>query len=171
VKDTKTPETPSPEPRSPKNLVGPPASAAYRFVRRTWWMPWAIGAAVVTVGTLTAIEIFAGGDKQAGWNDVHLPHSTHHVVYEITGAGKSPEIRYVVDGINGSETVTNAGLPWHRELTIEVGPGLGVVQVAAENNELAGPLSCSVRVDGNIVHQATAPAGGSSVSCSSVIRP
>lgn len=170
MKDTKS-ETPSPAPRTGKKLVGPPGSAAYRFVRRTWWMPWLIGAAVVTVGTVTAVEIFSGPGTQAGWSSVHLPHSTHHVVYEVTGAGQSPEIKYVVDGVNGTETVDNADLPWRKEVTIDVGPGLGVVQVEAENNDGNTPIACSVRLDGNIVHQQSAPGGWSSVSCSSVIRP
>jgi hypothetical protein len=41
----------------------------------------------------------------------------------------------------------------------------------AANNETADAISCSVSVDGNVVHQATAKGQGSQVSCSSAIRP
>ena len=134
-------------------------------------MPWVLGAAVVAVGAVTAIQVFDSSPAPTGWSQAQLPSSTHDVVYEVTGKGKAPEIKYVIDGVNGSETVTNADLPWRKEFSLKVGPGLGVVQVAAANSNQAEGISCSVRVDGNILHQVTGRGEGSTLSCSSVIRP
>lgn len=145
-------------------------SPAVRLAQRTWWMPWLIGAAALAVAIVTATELF-GPDEPAGWDQVRLLSTDHQVVYSVTGGGKSPEIKYVVDGVNGTETVVNGDLPWRKELTLKVGPGLGVVQVMASNNENAPAISCSVSVDGNIVHQATSQGPSTQVSCSSVIRP
>jgi hypothetical protein len=183
AKDTR----PSPKPRSatkpgtktetepagtkPKRRLDQPIASVARLAQRTWWMPWVLGAAVVAVGAVTAIQVFDSSPAPTGWSQVQLPSSTHDVVYEVTGKGKAPEIKYVIDGVNGSETVTNADLPWRKEFRLKVGPGLGVVQVAAANSNQAEGISCSVRVDGNILHQATGPGEGSTVSCSSVIRP
>jgi hypothetical protein len=148
-----------------------PRKTAVRVARGTWWLPWVLGSAAFAFAAVLAVEFFGGSDKPAGWDQVKLPTSEHRVVYSVTGAGKSPEIKYVVDGVNGTETVVNGDLPWRKELTVKVGPGLGVVQVMAANNETAEAISCSVSVDGNVVHQATSKGQGSQVSCSSAIRP
>jgi hypothetical protein len=91
-------------------------------------MPWVLGAAVVAVGAVTAIQVFDSSPAPTGWSQAQLPSSTHDVVYEVTGKGKAPEIKYVIDGVNGSETVTNADLPWRKEFRLKVGPGLEVVR-------------------------------------------
>ncbi|SED22025.1 membrane protein [Amycolatopsis tolypomycina] len=147
-----------------------PRSRTFRLAQRTWWLPWVLGAAAVAVAVVITTEVFTP-DQPAGWDQVRLPTAEHQVVYTVTGSGKSPEIKYVVDGVNGTETVVNGDLPWRKEFTLKVGPGLGVVQVLAANNESAGSIACTVSVDGNVVHQATSRGPGTQVSCSSVIRP
>lgn len=146
----------------------PQPSTVYRLAARTWWMPWLIGAAVVVVAAVTAVQILTGSSPAAQQTE---GHTRHQVVYEVTGAVHVPEIRYVIDGVQGVETVTRAELPWRVELGVEVGPGLGVVQVMATRSDGTSPISCSVRIDGTVVHRADAMPGWSSVSCSAVIRP
>ncbi|MFJ8813354.1 MmpS family transport accessory protein [Amycolatopsis thermoflava] len=138
---------------------------ATRIARRTWWLPWLIGAAVVPVGAATALQALSTGQPLSR-TSFELPRSAHRVVYEVTGSGSAPEIRYVTDGVNRTETLRDVPLPWRLELDLEVGPALGVAQVTA-----ASPVGCSVSVDGVVVHTADAPEGWASVSCSSVIRP
>lgn len=151
--------------------AGPALTPARRWATRSWWLPWVLAAAVIAVTAVMVVQFTGGSSGPTGWNDVHLPTSRHHVTYEVTGQGKSPELKYVIDGINGTETVNNADLPWHKEFDLEVGPGLGVVQVMATNNGDADTISCAVSVDGNVVHKATAKGQWASVACSSVIRP
>jgi hypothetical protein len=169
VKDTK----PSPRPRvyPERESARPPLAVARRWAARSWWLPWVLAGAVVGVTAVMIIQVTGGSSGPTGWNDVHLPTAKHHVVYEVTGAGKSPELKYVIDGVNGTETVNDVDLPWHKEFDLQVGPRLGVVQVMATNNGTADTISCSVRVDGNVVHQTTATGHWASVACSSVIRP
>ncbi|EHR53605.1 membrane protein [Saccharomonospora marina XMU15] len=164
VRDVDSPPSPHPRPQ-------PKPGIARRVVMRTWWMPWLLGSAVLAAGTVTVIQVAAGPQAPKDWEDVQLPSSTHEVVYEVAGKGTSPEIKFVVDGIAATETLTDVELPWSKEFTLEVGPGLGVVQVMASNTGEADSISCAVRVDGNVVHQASAPGEFSAVSCSSVIRP
>lgn len=139
-----------------------------RIAQQTWWLPWLIGAAVVPVGAATVLQTLST-DQPLGRTSFELPRSAHRVVYEVTGPGSAPEIRYVTDGVNRTETVREVPLPWRVELDLEVGPALGVVQVMAAS--AAGPITCTVSVDGAVVHTANAPDGWTSVSCSSVIRP
>jgi hypothetical protein len=144
---------------------------ARRWALRSWWLPWALAASVVAVVAVMIVQFTGGKSGPATWGDVHLPTTRHHVVYEVTGQGKAPELKYVIDGVNGTETVNDADLPWHKEFDLEVGPGLGVVQLLATNNGTAEAISCSVSVDGNVVHRTTASGQWASVACSSVIRP
>jgi Mycobacterium membrane protein len=116
------------------------------------------------------VQFTGGSSGPATWGDVHLPTTKHHVVYEVTGQGTSPDLK-LIDGVNGTETVKDADLPWHEEFVLEVGPGLGMVQVLATNKGTAEEISCSVSVDGNVVHKTTASGQWSSVAYSSVIRP
>lgn len=160
---------PSPVPRGgvPAAPVEvPPPSAGGAWVRRTWWVPWALGAVAVGV----AVVAFLPGDGGAG-GPVELPISTHTVEYQIDGNGISPEIKYVVDGVAESETVESANLPWRKEITIEVGPAMGIAQVMATNTGTAPSITCRILVDGEVVHQAEAPGDFATVSCSSVLRP
>lgn len=141
---------------------------AGRIAQQTWWLPWLIGAAVVPIGAATVLQTLSTGQPLSR-TSFELPRSAHRVVYEVTGTGTAPEIRYVTDGVNRTETIHNALLPWRAELDLEVGPALGVVQVMATSAE--GPITCTVSVDGIVMHTAQAPDGWTSVSCSSVIRP
>jgi hypothetical protein len=176
-KPSPTPRSTSPEPEAGAKVspagahATKPKSVALRIAQRTWWMPWLIGSAVFAFVVVMAVQFFGDSGEASGWDQVRLPTSDHRVTYSVTGGGKSPEIKYVVDGVNGTETVVNGDLPWRKEFTLRVGPGLGVVQVTAANNETADTITCSVSVDGNVVHQATARGPGTQVSCSSVIRP
>lgn len=139
-------------------------STVYRVAARTWWMPWLIGTAVVVVGTVTAMQLLtAPGEPEAE------SRAKHRIGYEVTGTAAS-EIKYVTDGVRGIETVTRTQLPWRLELPVEVGPGLGVVQVMASRADGGSPLSCSLTVDGRIAQRSDAMPGWSSVSCSAVIR-
>jgi hypothetical protein len=169
VKDTKLSPRPRVDPE--RESADPPLALARRWAARSWWLPWVLAAAVVGVTTVMIVQVTGGSSGQTDLNDVHLSTTKHHVVYEVTGSGKSPELKYVIDGVNGTETVNDANLPWHKEFDLQVGPGLGVVQVMATNNGTADTISCSVRVDGNVVHQTTATGQRASVACSSVIRP
>lgn len=148
----------------------PPGGAARRMAERTWWLPWVLGAAVVTVGISTLVPLFTSDEDD--WPDIPLPRTTYTVVYEITGAGTSPEIRYVVDGVNTTEKVETVALPWRKEFSVTVGPGVGIVQIAATNNgESDVPIACSVSVDGQVIRQQTAPGAFSTVSCSGAVYP
>lgn len=167
---------PSPVPR-PREAVAedepqdrPPAAGAARgLARRTWWLPWAVGAVAVGAAAVTIVPMATDSDERRDGRG--LSTSTHQVVYEITGTGKSPEIKYVVDGVAETETIEGAELPWRKEISIEVGPAMGVVQIMATNTGKAPSISCRIVVDGTVVHQASAPGEFSAVACSSVIRP
>jgi hypothetical protein len=154
-----------------RRKVGP-AVTARSVAERTWWLPWLLGAAVVVIGVAIVIQVF--GDAEPSVQDQRrqaLPHSTHTVVYEVTGAGKSPEIRFVSDGSSGTDRVVGADMPWRKELSVTVGPTVGVVQVLAGNSGLSDSISCSIRVDGQLVNQQTTKGEFSSVSCSAPINP
>ncbi|NKQ57445.1 hypothetical protein HFP15_31730 [Amycolatopsis sp. K13G38] len=130
-------------------------------------MPWVLGVAIVAAGTVTAVQLLTGTTPVA---EQEGKRTSHQVVYEVTGTSAS-EIRYVIDGARGVETVTRTRLPWRVELPVEVGPGLGVVQVSASRPDPDAPLSCSVTVDGKVAQRSQAMRDWSSVSCSAVIRP
>ncbi len=158
-----------------KNTARPPESKARKVAERTWWLPWLLGAAVLLVAMLVITGAFGGSKNQTTEQQMQnkkaaLPSSTHTVVYEITGSGKSPEIRYVVDGAAASEKVEKVDLPWRKELHITVGPSVGVAQILAANSD-ADSISCTVTVDGQVVSQGVAPGQYSTVSCSAVVRP
>ncbi|MFD2398133.1 MmpS family transport accessory protein [Prauserella oleivorans] len=127
--------------------------------------------AVVAAAAAMIVQWVSVPDSVQSWDEVQLPTSSHQVVYEVTGKGRSPEIRFVTDGVAATEVVSGQELPWSKEFTLEVGPGLGVVQVMASNTGESDSVSCAIKVDGVVVHQATAPGEFAAVSCSSVIRP
>jgi len=110
------------KPKPPEEKPAP-RNKTFRLAQRTWWLPWVLGAATVAVAVVIATDVFTP-DEPAGWDQVRLPTAEHQVVYTVTGAGKSPEIKYVIDGVNGTETVVNGDLPWRKEFTLKVGPGL-----------------------------------------------
>lgn len=169
---TETPETEAPENPASEPLdqpVGKIRSMSWQIAKRSWWFPWLLGAAVVAVGGATLVPLMYGSGDSSPQS--RLPSSTHTVVYQVTGSGASPEIRYVTDGIAASDTVDNVNLPWHKQLTVTVGPGLGIAQLVASNNNTADSISCSVSVDGVVVYHASAPGPASTVGCSAVIRP
>lgn len=161
---------PAPAPPDSHHVLTSRRSTVYRLAQRTWWLPWLFGVAVVAVGTITAVEIITGPDEVLGEQRT-AARTEHIVVYEVTGTGTAPEIRYVTDGNKGIETVVSAPLPWRAELVIEVGPGTGVVQVLAARANATSPVSCSLVVDGKPLHSAEVAAGSSSVACSAVIEP
>ncbi|MFC7614495.1 MmpS family transport accessory protein [Actinokineospora soli] len=143
------------------------------MAERTWWVPWLLGvaAAVVAVLLLTgALDGEPTPEERIQDRQAELPSSTHVVVYEVTGTGKSPEIRYVVDGSAGTEKVEGVDLPWRKEVEITVGPGVGIAQLLAANSE-GDSISCSVSVDGQVVNQGVARGAHSNVACSAVVRP
>jgi hypothetical protein len=147
-----------------------PVGTAKRLAERTWWLPWVLGAAVVAAGISTLAPLLVADEDTVP--DIRLPTTTYTVVYEITGAGTSPEIRYVVDGVDTTEKVETVDLPWRKEFSVTVGPGVGIVQIAAANNgESDVPIACSVSVDGQIIRQQTAPDALSTVSCSGAVYP
>lgn len=156
---------------SARRKVGP-AVTVRAVAERTWWLPWLLGAAVIVVGVATVIQVF--GDSEPSVHEQRkqaLPHSTHTVVYEVTGAGKSPEIRFVSDGSSGTDHVLGVDLPWRKEFSVTVGPTVGVVQVLASNSGQSDTISCLIRVDGQLVNQQSANGQFSSVSCSAPINP
>ena len=160
---------------SAEHVVRPPESKARKVAERTWWLPWVLGAAVVLAAVLVLTGAVGGSNDQTPEQRMRdkqavLPASTHTVVYEITGTGKSPEIRYVADGAGATEKVEKVDLPWHKELHMTVGPGVGVVQILAANSD-TDSISCTVTVDGQVVSQGVAPGAYSTVSCSAVVRP
>jgi hypothetical protein len=153
----------------PVDPVGKVSSVSWQLAKRSWWFPWLLGAAVLAVGGATLVPLIDGsGDSSP---PSRLPASTHTVLYEVTGSGASPEIRYVTDGVAASDAVDNVNLPWRKQLTVTVGPGLGIAQLVASNNNTADSISCSVAVDGVLVYHASAPRPASTVGCSAVIRP
>lgn len=148
----------------------PPAELARRLALRTWWLPWLFGA--IAIGLVVVIAVPDGESTDLGTRvPAELPTSSHEVIYEVTGAGKSPEIKYIVDGVAQTEEVEGTQLQWRKELTLEVGPGNGIVQIMASNSGKAKEISCSIKVDGDIAHRAKATGEFSAVACSSVIRP
>jgi hypothetical protein len=158
----------APAPPTSHHLAAPRRSTVYRLAERTWWLPWLIGAAVVVVGAITAVEVITGADEVPD-EQQSTGYTRHVVVYAVTGTGSSPEIRYVTDGMKEVGTVRSVPLPWRAELAIEVGPGSGVVQVVATRINPVSPISCSLEVDGKPLYSAEAAAGSTSVSCSAVI--
>ncbi|WP_020667780.1 MmpS family transport accessory protein [Amycolatopsis nigrescens] len=152
-----------------KDFTAPPERPGLLLARKTWWLPWLLGAAVLTTGAVTVAQYLGDSGRAAGGDQLRSPGGRHRVAYEITGGGSSPEIRYVVDGVATTARAESAPLPWREEFDLQVGAGRGVVQVLAANDGTV-PLSCAIRVDGVVVQQSTAPGGASSVSCSSVLR-
>ena len=178
------PETdvkPEPESESAKaatadtsdSVVTPPIAKGRKFAEKTWWLPWVLGIAALAAAVLVITQAFGGEptpEEKIQERQAVLPSSTHTVVYEVNGTGKSPEIRYVVDGTAATETVEGVDLPWRKEITMTVGPSVGIAQLLASNGD-GESVACSVSVDGKVVNQGVAPGQYSSVSCSAVIRP
>ncbi|SDJ27755.1 membrane protein [Actinokineospora alba] len=155
------------------STVSPPPTKSRKLAEKTWWLPWLLGVAALFVAVLVLTGAFDGEpepEEQIRDRQAVLPKSTHTVVYEVNGVGKSPEIRYVVDGTAQTEKVEGVDLPWRKEVQITVGPGIGIAQLLAANAD-ADSISCSVSVDGQVVNQGVAPGQYSNVACSAVIRP
>ena len=148
----------------------PPRSRTRWLAERSWWVPWLLGAAVVAVGVATLVPLVSGSSGATN-GTARLPSSKHTVVYQVDGTGDAPEIRYLVDGIAASETVDKVNLPWRKELTLTVGPGLGIAQILANNGEYGDQITCSISVDGVVVNKNTAPGKRATVGCSAMIRP
>ena len=145
-------------------------SMSWRIAKRAWWLPWVLGAAAGAVGVATIMPLINGSDGNNG-NTPKLPTSTHRVTYDITGTGVSPEIRYLTDGVAAADTIDHVNMPWHKDLTLTVGPGIGIAQIVAANNNTSASISCSISVDGVQIYHATSPGQASTVACSAVIRP
>lgn len=158
----------------PSPIARPPASKARNLAERTWWLPWLLGIAVLVVAVLVITNAFGPSEptaeEQMQNRRAVLPSSGHTVVYEVNGVGKSPEIRYVVDGAATTEKVERVDLPWRKEVSITVGPAVGIAQLLASNGD-ADQISCTVTVDGQVVSQGVSPGQNSTVACSAVIRP
>lgn len=175
VEDETVEETAATEEESGKSdsPVNPPPTKSRKLAEKTWWLPWLLGVAALFVAVLVLTGAFDGDPKpeeQIRDRQAALPTSTHTVVYEVNGVGKSPEIRYVADGSAQTEKVEGVDLPWRKEVRITVGPGIGIAQLLAANAD-ADSISCSVSVDGQVVNQGVAPGQYSNVACSAVIRP
>jgi hypothetical protein len=165
----------APEGETDDSGAEPPKSRGKLFADKTWWLPWAIGAAVLIVGAAIIVNPFGGddappqpqtpGDKLKA----QLQTQQHTVIYDVRGTGKSPEIRYVSDGQNATEKVEKVDLPWHKEFSITVGPGPSIVQVMASNGGTPDGVACTVTVDGVAVNKNESPGQFSSVSCSGVV--
>lgn len=137
--------------------MSPATSSGHRRAR------WAAAAGLAAlVGAVAWVAI----DE----DPVPVP-GTHTIVYEITGpGGKSPEIRFAVEGSNNTEKAEAVDLPWRKELTIPSGPGLSVAQVMAANGQ-GESISCTITVDGHVVANNTAKGEYATVSCSNMIAP
>jgi hypothetical protein len=137
--------------------MSPATSSGHRRVR------WAGVAGLATVVGAVAWVATQGDPAPAP--------GTHTIVYEVTGpGGKSPEIRFAVEGSNNTEKAEAVGLPWRKELTIPSGPGLSVAQVMATNGQ-GESISCTITVDGHVVANNTAKGEHTTVSCSNMIAP
>lgn len=149
-----------------------PASTVGWLAERTWWLPWLFGVAAIVVGAVIVLESLNDGPGALpDQRRKALPRSNHKVVYEVTGVGQSPEIQFTSSGSNDIIRVAGASLPWRKELTISVGPSVGIAQVLAANSGKSKTVACSIRIDGQLVNQQTASGEFSSVSCSAVIYP
>jgi hypothetical protein len=132
-------------------------------IHRARWV-LAVGAVVVAGGGI----VLATTDQE---EPARSPVASHKIVYEVTGpGGKSPEIRFMTDGMSTIETVETVDLPWRKELEVTTGPGLGIAQVMAANGQ-AESITCTVTVDGRLVASNTAKGEYASVSCSNMITP
>lgn len=152
--------------------TGPVAGRAGWLLARTRWVPWALGAVVLVISAFVVAGFIEDATPQGTPTDLALPRSTHTVVYEVTGTGKSPEIRFVSDGVATTKIVDGAKLPWREKVEVEVGPGPGIAQIMAANTGRdPNGISCSISIDGTVVHETTSRGVFSGVSCSAVIRP
>lgn len=141
---------------------------------RPRWLAWSLGAVALLLGVL-ALRGTADDPETSGSPDrqgrTHLGSIPHTVVYEVTAPkGRSPRISFRSDGINTTELVENARLPWRKKLTLTAGPAPAVAQVMATGGD-SDNISCSVRVDGELVDSRTAKGPFTSVSCSGTIQP
>lgn len=131
-------------------------------------------ALVAGVGALVGGTVGPGGtEDRAERRERDLRPTTHTVVYEVKGTGtggKSPQIAFRTNGVNTDQRVENAPLPWRKKVTITAGPGAAVAQVMAAGGD-ADSVTCSVRVDGDVVDSRTSKGRFSNVSCSGVIQP
>jgi Mycobacterium membrane protein len=73
------------------------------------------------------------------------------VTYEVSGPAVAEYISYQSD--SGQQRAVNAKLPWSTQFT-----GFGG-QVFALSAQGPGPISCKIRLDGNVVSDATATTG------------
>lgn len=152
--------------------TGPVTGRAGWLLARTRWVPWALGAVVLVISAFVIASFTKDNTPQGTPTDLALPRSTHTVVYEVTGTGKSPEIRFVSDGVATTKIVDDAKLPWREKVEVEVGPGPGIAQIMAANTGRdPNGISCSISIDGTVAHETTSRGMFSGVSCSAVIRP
>ncbi|MDQ1009079.1 hypothetical protein QFZ82_003564 [Streptomyces sp. V4I23] len=141
---------------------------------RTPRLLWLLGAMTLVIGAGTLIGATGGTDASPSREDrmrKALRPTPHTVVYEVTGAGRtSPDISFRTDGVNTTERVEDARLPWRRKVTLTAGPAAAVAQVMAAGGD-SDSVSCSVRVDGLVVDSKTSTGRYTNVSCSFVVPP
>ena len=77
--------------------------------------------------------------------------SNPRVTYEVSGPAVAEWISYQSD--NGQQRALNAKLPWSTQFS---GFGGEVFALSAQG---AGPISCKIKLDGNVVSDATATTG------------
>jgi MmpS family membrane protein len=77
--------------------------------------------------------------------------SNPRVTYEVSGPAVAEWISYQSD--NGQQRALNAKLPWSTQFTAFGG------EVFALSAQGAGPLNCKIKLDGNVVSDATATTG------------
>jgi Mycobacterium membrane protein len=152
----------------------PPDGKGKLLADKTWWLPWAIGGAVLIVGAAIIINPFGGDGAPAPETPqdklkAQIQTTQHTVVYEVTGGGKSPEIKFVSAADNTTEKLEGVQLPWRKEFSITTGPGPAIVQVMVANGGTEEGVACSVIVDGVVVNKNNSPGQFSSVSCSGVV--
>ena len=73
------------------------------------------------------------------------------VTYEVSGPAVAEYISYQSD--NGQQRAVNAPLPWSTEFTSFGG------QAFVISAQGAGPITCKILIDGNVVSNATAATG------------
>jgi hypothetical protein len=135
--------------------------------RRTWS---AAGVAVVALAA-TAF-VLSRGDDDPRYPVVELTPTDHEVIYEVSGAGFSPALTWIVGADNAEQTALNVPLPWKQTVSIPVGPAGGHANIEVRSPETgAGSLACTMFVDGVQVAQQVSTDGFAGVACSALIPP
>lgn len=132
-----------------EHVSSPPV---HRQISGSWW--WLLLALAV-----------AGGIWLVSSRPWQHKATAHHVVYAVTGNGRSSGlIDFVVPG--GQRQVNGTALPWSyaQDVTAK-GPGASVF-VSAQNGAASGSISCEIDVDGKTAVSNTSSGAYAVVTCS-----